>query len=607
MIYRPAMRSRATRFRSTHELTPHDPPKAARKKRKQNLEPLHVAIVGAGFSGTSVFKQLAENPPEGRPLKLSIIETRAMLGAGMPYGKDNPAIYKVNNHAGKMSIDPEDRDDFRKWLEQNLDRLRETFPDLTADEIEYAPRQVFGLYLQDSFLTAEATARALGMSVEVYRERVSDLDVIDGGNKVKVSFDGAPPLVADRCVFTAQGWTPSPIDHLKESAAVQDGRCTVITQHIPGNEIDELPLDAKVAIVGSSLSALDVVARLFSPATGARFERNDQGELTYIPGPNQRKVTLCSRSGRFPRIRPDNFQPVELKHLTRERVDELFRAGELDLAALARLADKELEAAGVNVDWDEIVAPNRGLTQQEINDKLMATLATEIDAGRGRTPETPDLFLHRMLISAFSVVLDVFENQKLSPEDQARVRRQVEAIYLQYIAASPPETSEMVLALMKAGALEVKAGVRSFDADDEIGCIRIPHVDPSGAEDTLTTHTLINAAGMPERDPHKNGDPLIRSLLDKGVLSAYARDGELMGGVDADPTSMRAIGADGQPSPCLFVLGELLKGRQFLVNATYLLNQLTVRAAQAIREDAALPEPKKTPRKRMRKLIGIAS
>jgi uncharacterized NAD(P)/FAD-binding protein YdhS len=342
------------------------------------------------------------------------------------------------------------------------------------------------------------------------------------------------------------------------------------------------------------------VSRLYGPETGARFERNARGELEFLPGPNTRKVTLCSRNGRFPKPRPDNFKPIELTYFTKEKVDALFKAGKLDLPALASLADKEIKKAGVSIDWERLVDPHRGLTQDQINRNLMAELETSVPAARGQTAETSDIFLYRLMVTGFAILLDLFENQKLSPEDQLKARRQLEAIFLQYAAACPPETAEMTLALMKSGHLELLTGVSAFEADDQAGVIRIAHEDPARNSGTHTTTTVINATGMPDRDPTLNKDPLIQSLLEQDVLAPYRREGQLMGGIDIDPKTLHPIGADGRPSPCLYVLGELLKGRQFLVNATFLLNELTVRVAQSIRDDAAVVEQ---PKKKLRKFI----
>ena len=65
--------------------------------------------------------------------------------------------------------------------------------------------------------------------------------------------------------------------------------CYVPT-HIGDARLDTLPLDATCHVLGASLSAYDVVNRLFGPATGCRFTRAADGRLRFEPGPNQRRV-----------------------------------------------------------------------------------------------------------------------------------------------------------------------------------------------------------------------------------------------------------------------------------------------------------------------------
>src|SRR5580692_2055588 len=100
-----------------------------------------IAIVGGGVSGTLTAFHLIR---QGTPARVILIDRRPDLGLGLAYS--TPSLrHLLNVPAGKISALPDQADHFLNWLRKNHDPA--------ATEKTFAPRAVFGLYIQ-SLLTS---------------------------------------------------------------------------------------------------------------------------------------------------------------------------------------------------------------------------------------------------------------------------------------------------------------------------------------------------------------------------------------------------------------------------------------------------------------------
>lgn len=100
-----------------------------------------IAIVGAGFSGTTVAIQLLRCVSMGScrgTLRIVLIDPREEIGAGVAYAtRDYP--YPLNVAAGQMSIDGAKPTDFLDFVQHQ---------GIHASAGDYLPRQVYGAYLR---------------------------------------------------------------------------------------------------------------------------------------------------------------------------------------------------------------------------------------------------------------------------------------------------------------------------------------------------------------------------------------------------------------------------------------------------------------------------
>lgn len=95
-----------------------------------------VAVIGGGFSGTTLAAQLLRN--SGPSFSIAVIERTGLPGRGLAYGTESDA-HLLNVPAKDMSAFPEDPEHFLRWAKSNFDW--DTQPG------SFLPRPVYGRYL----------------------------------------------------------------------------------------------------------------------------------------------------------------------------------------------------------------------------------------------------------------------------------------------------------------------------------------------------------------------------------------------------------------------------------------------------------------------------
>lgn len=200
----------------------------------------HVAIVGAGFSGTlHAINLLRHDGP-----RATLIERGDTAGQGLAYGAAHPD-HLLNVRAAGMSAFPDDPDHFCRWL------MRRGIADPGA---AFVPRLTYRAYLAD--LLTDARTRAgdrlrlvNGDVVDCHRHgtgarlTVADGTTIDAGAAV-LAIGNLPP-------HTPPGFDPDalPADRYKRDPWAPD-------------VADGLGPDDVVLVVGTGLTMVDVVLML---------------------------------------------------------------------------------------------------------------------------------------------------------------------------------------------------------------------------------------------------------------------------------------------------------------------------------------------------------
>ena len=213
-------------------------------------------VIGGGVSGTLTAYHLARRTQYER---IILIEPRPEPGLGLAYSTPSWR-HLLNVPAGKISALPEQPDHFLRWAQRHHN------PALT--ESAFAPRAVFGQYIQSLL---EKTSR-----VEHLQTKAVDCRLEDGRAVVNLS-DGRT-VAGDVVVLATGNFDPAPLPGVAHEA-LRSG----VYHHSAWDEETYRGLDpeAEVALIGTGLTAVDVILRLRE--TGHRG-----------------RITAISRHGVFP-------------------------------------------------------------------------------------------------------------------------------------------------------------------------------------------------------------------------------------------------------------------------------------------------------------------
>jgi hypothetical protein len=523
--------------------------------RQGRRQPSHVAIVGCGFTGTTVFHQLVRHYPIER---ITIFEASGDFGPGFPYRIDESQEYLINNSNDTMCLEPSNRRAFVEWLRQH--------PTYTVglDEKGNMPRAVYGEFLRDVCDRTAAEAATQGVQVDFVASEVIDIDE-DAAGKVTVHCRGSSTR-ADM-VILATGRCPE--RDVFELTDANDG--SYFSMHMPGSKLDDIPLDAECHVLGASLSAYDVVNQLFAPATGCKFLPDGENRLRYEPNQNRRRVVLCSRSGRLKKVQSRNPWPIGRHIITADAVRKLV-PGEVTLAELFEMMLSDAKALGVDIDRESLADPYAGCDDADsLNQRAAEILAADIDAAAS-TADSNANFIVDYLDAAQMELWDIFASRALSAEQESLYRSRYETAMLSYAAPCPSTTAQKILALMRSGHLHIVRGVGSVTADNDHKSFRIDH-----SFGTEFAHCVLNATGSVDRNVESERQTvLVATLAAKGILQAYQRECEMLDGISVDMNTFRSLGCHN-----IYIANMFLWGPGLYVSSAIMMASIVERILSA--------------------------
>ena len=471
------------------------------------------AIIGGGLTGTTMLYQIVEklrrnidlgklNPTK---LKIRIFEKQEDFGPGFPHSDRNVLPFHITNMCAKdMGILPDNPADFQEWVTDNQKDLKALFPYLddtsySSGRCSHYPRAIMGAYLKERFQEAYQKARALGLAVELYpQSEVIDLE--ERGDKIHFTVKNILTgsifsYNADRVLLATGHWFEE-----KE-------RNNYFPSPWPANNLLRgIPEGEKVAVIGTSLSAIEVVLTLTS---NGHFTRDDTDKLVYVPPSNPRKFALYSRRGLLPKVR-GRMGKYRNTFLTRKKLKRLIAEnnGYLELEGVFQLLNSELEAAyGHKIDWSTIVSPAKPpavCLQQYLE-----------DAEKGDGPDG-ELIWQTVLHQSFDMVREIY--LRLALEDRERFDKEYTSIFFTHAATQPAINAEKMLALMKSGLVEVfKLGSDyKFARRDQRDGYEFIYKDSDGETRRDAYRYVVNARGQ-AKSIQADPSPLIRNLLERGI------------------------------------------------------------------------------------------
>lgn len=483
---------------------------------------IELAIIGGGPSAACVVQAVTQRLAPLAPVSITVFEPGPNLWRGRVFQPNGDEVL-ANVSMKDMSARAWDADHGVRWLgDHNLAHL--------ATDMAFSGRSLVGRYIEDSVDQAVATLHSLGSRLRVEKQAVHEL-IMDKG-RLRVHGDGwhaGPFNHAVLCVGA-----PASYDHYQLAGA--DG---FVGDPYPLRQSQaEIPANARVGIVGSGLTAVDVVMGLRA--------RGHQGP-----------ITMFSRKGMLPAVRR---QPVkrELRHLTVSGVEHLAAQNEgLSVDDVTGLVLAELADAGANVAAIKDDLACGAPAVQSLRDDLT------------RAQEDPDV--------GWSVLRDgmVVCGQDawflLREEEKARMRASRQTL-MRHCCPMPPGNAERLLGLFDTGQLDIIPGVHSIRPRPNGGF----HI---GAERDLTVDVVVAASTLAHHQPSPAARPLLTSLSAQGLVVEHR-----YGGIRVERTSSRLVTWRGVADPRLHALGDITHGAYLF---TFEMPVLAMRADR-IAEDIAL-------------------
>jgi len=201
-----------------------------------------IAVVGAGFSGTMVAVHLLRLARSSSThAQVLLYEQGGTPGRGRAYGTSSP-IHLLNVPAGRMSAFADAPGHFLEWA-----RVR----DGSIQPGAFLPRHRYGEYLAEIL---DRETQASGGRLQIHSEEV--LDVESAGGSPRLRFRLGPSRAASHVVLATGHPLPAPPIPL-DRAVLDGGRY----KENPWDSaaLDQLPDDAALLLIGSGLTAVDVL------------------------------------------------------------------------------------------------------------------------------------------------------------------------------------------------------------------------------------------------------------------------------------------------------------------------------------------------------------
>ncbi len=565
---------------------------AITKDLKMSKEPFKLAIIGCGLTGTSMLyqfvsmikQQLEKGKQPVRPIRIIIFEKNYDPGPGLPY--DSGIIlpcHLINMQAGDMSIVSSYPDDLKEWIETCEIVLKFKRPELDlwlskADKDDlvkaFPPRMLIGLYLRDRFEKTVQMAEELGISLQVHKKS-EVTDIQDPGRELIITalnLDTGEIIrcATDKALLATGHWFNK---SRKSGYFSSPWPAQTLLEQIPEKE--------PVAIIGTSLSAIDAVLTLFSEGS---FLESGSGFLKFQPPANSRLVTMFSRNGILPKIRGRSgsyqnrfFTMAGLQAIIAKKKDGLT------LADLFALLDRELTTAyEKTIPWDEIRYPQKD---------HIALLKAEIQqALQGDNPDG-DILWQTILFQSLSVIKTAYLH--LRPDQKQRFENDFQSVFMAHAAPVSLVIAQKILALLESGFLRIHRLSHPIEVDKatQKSGFEFNYLDHYGGIHAERFNFVVDARGQP-RSYRSNPSKLARNILSSGLVQieeqAISKHESSPGFLEKEKKSNKGRGIWVDPESCgviagtekdglavsskLFAVGAMIQGQ--IINASMALESV---------------------------------
>ena len=267
-----------------------------------------VAIIGMGIAGMGVLLSYKKEVNLDK-VEIDLYDYTKSFGRGFPFRKDSDEVL-LNARPTTISFDYEKPYEFGNWLEE-----------INYKYDEFVPRHILGDYLNKKLVETAQSTNAQFMKSPAY-----DLDWNEEDNKWKITLENKEQIEYDR-VHLCCGELPQ-LDVYDLSEYENYIECVYPLE----KNLERIPKDKKVCIIGTGLSGIDLVRFL-------------------VKEKNQSEISIFSRNNVFPTARKKTLE-LKAKYFTYEVIEKILENnnGYISFEEFDELFNKELEYQGVNFD-----------------------------------------------------------------------------------------------------------------------------------------------------------------------------------------------------------------------------------------------------------------
>lgn len=411
-----------------------------------------VAIIGSGPTGIYTMRGLVRSKV---PLAITIFESEAEAGKGTPYHPDINDRAMLSNIA---SIElPPICETLVQWLRRQSDEelQRLEVPRVAIDDRAFYPRVVIGEFLQAQLNCLVDDGKAAGHTVEIKAShRVVDIELCKDDIRLTVQRGDGESLEAvfDHVVMaTGHDWP--------ESTETKPG---YFVSPWPAPALKKIP-PCKVGVLGTSLSGIDAVVTV-ATAHG-RFLLDAGGHLQYLPLPSTEGLTLTmlSRKGVLPEADfyfEVPYRPLEIcteaavdglvKTRKQTLLDDLFDLFRRELAA----SDPDYAASiGLGMQTVETIA--RAYFKARESSDPFVWAARNLGEAEANKEQKHTVEWRYAILRMHEVIARAIPH--LNERDLKRFHNHFKTVFVDDYATVPHESIRRMLALHRAGKLEIIA------------------------------------------------------------------------------------------------------------------------------------------------------
>jgi len=210
---------------------------------------MHVAIIGNGFSGLMVARNLVDLGTSH--LILSVFEKQHQPGQGIAYSPQSEQAL-LNVVAAKMSAFPDKPTHFVEWLS--------TQPQFLDDDIEliknsFVSRSIYGKYLNELWLETRELALLKKIHLELFQLEITDLTYYEKKICLQASEN---EFLVDKVILATGNQLPGNPRGLKGETVLSNR----YFQNPWSYKLDSIDTQKPIFIIGNGLSMVDTVIQL---------------------------------------------------------------------------------------------------------------------------------------------------------------------------------------------------------------------------------------------------------------------------------------------------------------------------------------------------------